>query len=379
MNRSNIVLTGWLLVFLHSPMWSAEPYKPVFTDPLDEPWRFRAFPELEGLGATCLTEDADENMWFGVTDGVIRFDGIEWQLFTSKNGLLPGPVRALHTTTDGILYAGSDYGLSRFVDEHWEPVFPVANEPRTVVKNITSDSDGNVWAASSWGLLSVSKNSHVLYTSAELGNQIRQYAPRLAVVHMPDEAMLKVPYGIGIGAILTDGATDQSIVKHPPVTIHALAQNGPAAKAGLRVGDQLLNVNRFGDLDDLAESMTLTVQREGTPEPFEASVVPAHVDDTAPTFDTYSLAADSDGSLWVGLYSGEVVHLTFAEANKDQIVSTHLFTAQNLSIGFGPRILIRANGDIWVVNEFRDSPVQKFDGETWSPVTGFEDGKTIPQ
>ena len=43
---------------------SAEPYVPKESDPVLEPWRWRRFPELLGLGARCMAEDHEGNMGY---------------------------------------------------------------------------------------------------------------------------------------------------------------------------------------------------------------------------------------------------------------------------------------------------------------------------
>jgi hypothetical protein len=374
--RDMVSMKFWLIgclvmAFFHMPLWAAKPYQPERANPFEEPWRFRTFSELEGRGATCLTEDADGHMWFGVVEGVMRFDGIDWRLFTQEDGLFPGPVRTLHKTTDGRLYAGSDYGLCRYVFGRWEPVYPVDGRPQTVIKAIVSDANGVVWVASSWGLLRLEKGDCTLFTTPQLGDEIQKYDSGLTVRSLPDAAMPQVSPNSSIGAVLTGGVSEQYLVTHPPVTIHALLPNGPAARAGLKAGDQVSNVDRANALNGVVDAVLLQIRREKLAETIDVSIEPETINDRMQAFDPYSLAVASDGSLWVGLYSGEVVHLTFDAGATDQIVSAKLFTQPDLVTGFGPRILVRRNGDVWVINESFDSPVQVFDGSAWVPVVGY--------
>ena len=373
MNRTII---GWgvclVMVFFYTPLWAAKPYQPTLGNPFDEPWRFRTFPELEGRGATCLAEDVDGNMWFGVVDGAMRFDGIDWRLFTKEDGLFPGPVRILHKTEDGRLYAGSDYGICRYVSGLWESVYPAQGRPQMVIKDIVSDPNGVVWVASSWGLLRLENDDFTLFTTPQLGNEIQKYDSDLAVRILPDAVMPYVISKNGIGAVLTGGFSEQYLVVYPPVAIHALVPNGLATRAGLQVGDHIINVDRADAFDGAVEMVSLQIQRNGLAEPFDVFIEPKKMDDKVQAFDAYSLAVASDGSLWVGLYSGEVAHVTFDAISKDQIASTRLFTQQDFITGFGPRVLVRRNGDVWVVSESYESPVQAFDGTTWSPVADYE-------
>ena len=106
------------------PARAAQPYRPSLTDPVQEPWRWDAFPELSGLGLECIYQTSDGAMWFGVEDGVRRYDGIRWKGFNAADGLDRHPVRALLQTTKGDFYAGANTGLYRFQRGRWQRVLP---------------------------------------------------------------------------------------------------------------------------------------------------------------------------------------------------------------------------------------------------------------
>jgi hypothetical protein len=71
----------WLLGLAMGPVAPArasQPFHPTLADPVVEPWRWRTFPELSGLGLQCLTEGKDGTMWFGTADGAWSYDGLQW-------------------------------------------------------------------------------------------------------------------------------------------------------------------------------------------------------------------------------------------------------------------------------------------------------------
>ncbi|MBI2951856.1 hypothetical protein HYY27_07175, partial [bacterium] len=68
-------------------------------------------------------------MWFGVDDGVRRYDGFHWTAYTQTEGLLGAPVNALCATRDGGVYAGTEAGISRFHEGRWQRVFPPEGDP----------------------------------------------------------------------------------------------------------------------------------------------------------------------------------------------------------------------------------------------------------
>ena len=99
-------------------------YKPVIEDPLLEKWRWVKFPELSSKGVQCMVEDNQKTMWFGLDNGVISYDGSEWNEHNNSTGFTNGTVRVLSFSENGFLYAGSDSGLyvfnKKIFDSLWE-------------------------------------------------------------------------------------------------------------------------------------------------------------------------------------------------------------------------------------------------------------------
>ncbi|MFH7000333.1 histidine kinase [Flavobacterium sp. FlaQc-57] len=76
---------------------------------------FTTIDESNGLGHnSCwdIAEDADENMWFAsYGGGVSKFDGKNFTVFTTKNGLLANKTRKVFSFKDKI-YVGTEQGVS---------------------------------------------------------------------------------------------------------------------------------------------------------------------------------------------------------------------------------------------------------------------------
>ena len=115
-DRMLAILAGLIFSLSMAECWAAQPYEPVQTDPVLEPWRWTSFSELNGQGLQCLAEDRDGHMWFGVDAGAMRYDGVAWTPFTEKDGLYGSPVMALCGARGGSMYAGTSMGISRFAD-----------------------------------------------------------------------------------------------------------------------------------------------------------------------------------------------------------------------------------------------------------------------
>ncbi len=80
-----------------------------------EPWRWRTYPELEGKGIQCMAEGKDGTLWFGSENGIVfHYDGLnlkQWSLH-EFDSLLSSPISNLLFTKEGILYVGTEIGLS---------------------------------------------------------------------------------------------------------------------------------------------------------------------------------------------------------------------------------------------------------------------------
>ena len=147
---------------------AVQPYTPVHPDPVLEPWRWTVYPELKWLGLRYMAEATDGAMWFGVDEGVVRYDGIEWQTFTPDDGVRGAPVNVLCAAGDGSVYAGSDWGISRYREGVWEHVFPPEGDLPWPVNDLMEARDGSIWAGTGWGALRLTTQDALLHTSGNM-------------------------------------------------------------------------------------------------------------------------------------------------------------------------------------------------------------------
>ena len=97
-----ILLTG-LAALSPGIARASEVFHPAPGDPLLEPWRWRSFPDLNGLGVQCIGEGKGGTMWFGTTDGAWSYDGLQWTFYGRTNGL-PGGVDILYNGPGSYIY-----------------------------------------------------------------------------------------------------------------------------------------------------------------------------------------------------------------------------------------------------------------------------------
>ena len=302
--------------FFISLSQAARPYHPTLPDPLQEPWRWRSYPELKGQGLRCMAQDRDGAMWFGVTDGAVRYDGVKWTPYTPADGLPGAPVNCLYGARDGSVYAGTDRGIGRFRDGVWERAFPPEVGVPWYIYDIEETSDGSVWAASyAWGALRLDRQGATLYTTRETG-------------------------------------------------------------AGLQVGDRVLFT---GDEPEAAQSnlagpagtaVTLTVERTGRAEPFEVTVTRDSVSGDFRTFRVYDIYQDRRDRMWFGLWTRQIVR-------HDGDGWRRYGESDGLDVGGRPRIAQTPDGTLWTVSESSLSGINRFDssadtGRGANPWTSFK-------
>ena len=94
------IFAALILILPAAGARAATPYQPTCSDPALEPWRWRSFPELKGLGLRCMAEDRDGDMWFGTAQGGRRYNGVNWTVYAPEAGLPGAPVTALCAARD---------------------------------------------------------------------------------------------------------------------------------------------------------------------------------------------------------------------------------------------------------------------------------------
>jgi len=159
-----------------SRAFGAQPFQPVYGDPLLEPWRWRTFLDLSGMDAQCMVEGADGTMWFGTANGIWSYDGVVWNRSMDEN---VGRIVTAVCQSNGTLYAGGGWGVSQFSNGRWTRVLraprsriiDIADIP---IKNLATGSDGSLWVATSWGALRREQSVWTLYTDSQTAERLRK-------------------------------------------------------------------------------------------------------------------------------------------------------------------------------------------------------------
>src|SRR5678816_2107877 len=95
---------------------------------LQTEWLTRTWETEDGLpenSATAMVQTADGYIWFGTFDGLVRFDGVSFKVFTPDNtpGLPSAGIVNLHLDARERLWVSTYQGLVVREDTEWRPVW----------------------------------------------------------------------------------------------------------------------------------------------------------------------------------------------------------------------------------------------------------------
>jgi len=171
-----------------NPARGLQSYKPEIADPLFEPWRWQHYAYLSGKGIRCFTQDKEKNTWFGVDNGVIKYDGFSWIMYTPQDGLLGAPIECLYTSNDGSIYAGSARGLSRFSEGKWKPVFPLDSDSLFHISAIIQLADGSILVGTERGLLHIKNDRSTIFATQQDILKLKKILNGIDYCLIPDSA-----------------------------------------------------------------------------------------------------------------------------------------------------------------------------------------------
>lgn len=128
-----------------------------------------------GLPGNCIyavQQTGDGYLWLGTGDGLVRFDGLNFELYKKEKNpeLQNSPVRALYVDNDDTLWIGMDYsGLTRYKDGEFITYPTTKYPPLHKIRAINKDRWGNLWIGSFTGGLSRFKNDEFTTFSTKEG------------------------------------------------------------------------------------------------------------------------------------------------------------------------------------------------------------------
>ena len=118
-------------------------------------YRFVNCPFTEkGEKITSITEDDNGNTWFGTSNGVVRYDGVKFITYTTKDGLSDNDIQAIaKDERSNHILVGTSNGLNIIFDDGRIESFKIKGvQNGNKIRNLFVDTEGNTWLGTRNGL-----------------------------------------------------------------------------------------------------------------------------------------------------------------------------------------------------------------------------------
>lgn len=125
---------------------------------------------------TSMVQTSSGYIWIGTPTGLVRFDGVQFTLFSRANtpSLANDRITALYEDDSGNLWIGTDggglYSLTQSqsaANFQWKRYSTQEGLSNNNIRAITSDWEGNVWAGTDYGLNRISMEGVRIYTTGD--------------------------------------------------------------------------------------------------------------------------------------------------------------------------------------------------------------------
>jgi ligand-binding sensor domain-containing protein/signal transduction histidine kinase len=114
--------------------------------------RLIRFTEQAGFSGyvefSVISQDRDNNIWFGTDQGLSRYAGGQATVFTKEDGLPDNYIVALLQTRDGKIWVGTRGGLASFESGKIESLTTADGLASNYIRSLYEDADGVLWIGS---------------------------------------------------------------------------------------------------------------------------------------------------------------------------------------------------------------------------------------
>jgi ligand-binding sensor domain-containing protein len=109
---------------------------------------FSRIPGVTDNWVSSISEDKQGNIWFGLySGGAARYDGSDWTIITTADGLPSNRVQTLAADDKGNIWIGTDKGLVKYDGKNCFVYTTYDGLADNVIFGIAEDNRGNMWFA----------------------------------------------------------------------------------------------------------------------------------------------------------------------------------------------------------------------------------------
>ena len=299
---------------------------------------WKTYQCVDGLASnwvSAIMQDTEGVIWFGTDGGVSRFDGVSWKTYNQEDGLAGDDVRAITQDKEGVMWFGTDVGVSRFDGKSWKIYTQEDGLAGDDVRAITQDKEGVMWFGTDVGVSRFDGKSWKIYTQEDglAGDDIR-------AITQDKEGAIWI--GAGGGVSRFDGRSWKTYTQ----------QDGLASYWVSAIVQDTEGVMWFGTSGGVSrfegKSWKTYTQKDGLAGN-----------------DVRVIIQDKEGAMWLGTFGGGVSRFDGR--------SWETYTQKDGLADNDVRVIIQdKEGVIWVgTND--GGGVSRFDGKSWKTYT-FKDG-----
>jgi signal transduction histidine kinase/ligand-binding sensor domain-containing protein len=314
-------------------------------------------PALPDSDVRCLLETRDGALWIGTSDGLTRWKDGTVTAFSTADGLPGNGIRALAETIDGVLFTWTDLGLARLNGERF--VTTAEGLPGGAITLLSTDRKGELWAGTAQGLFFWMQGSwHGSLYAGVFGNVgVERFSAFAAgQVALASKSAAAVLFGDGVLARLTAGK------ELPGSRIQALLAGGEGSlwigtNGGLArwvdgkvqllpVTDPLASASVLSLMEDHEGNLWVGTETGGLHILRDQRFRTLGAREGLSSDATTAVVEDGAGTLWVGTSGGGLNALRRSDAGVSSVrsysVRNGLLSDVILALATAP------NGDLWV-------------------------------
>ncbi len=122
---------------------------------------------LVNKSVTTIVVETTGVKWIGTNNGVSRFDGKNWQNYSTTDGLCDPTITNIAIDSSGNKWFGTANGLSKFDGIHWMTYNTTNGLPSNNIKSIAVDNNNIVWIGTANGVAAFDGIAWKIYTTSD--------------------------------------------------------------------------------------------------------------------------------------------------------------------------------------------------------------------
>ena len=116
----------------------------------------------------CIEADMNDNIWFGTSVGIQKFDGTNWTAYTTADGLVNDNIKVITSASNADVWVGTDFGASHFDGANWTTYDNTSGLNSNQVKSIDEGPNGGIWIGTNLGVSHFDGANWTSYSSPNL-------------------------------------------------------------------------------------------------------------------------------------------------------------------------------------------------------------------